>query len=103
MRTGIVIGTVVATRKEESLVGCKLLLTQPVTIDKKPVGEPILAVDTVGAGIGEWVIFATGTASRNAANRPKAAIDAAIIGIIDQVDVDMTIFDERPQGEGIKK
>lgn len=97
MRTGIVIGTVVATRKEESLVGCKLLLTQPVTINKEPVGEPIIAVDTVGAGIGEWVIFASGTASRNAANRPKAAIDAAIIGIIDQADVNMDLL-KQPQG-----
>lgn len=97
MRTGIVIGTVVATRKEESLVGCKLLLTQPVTINKEPVGEPIIAVDTVGAGIGEWVIFASGTASRNAANRPKAAIDAAIIGIIDQADVNMDLL-QQPQG-----
>ena len=98
MRMGIVIGTIVATRKEESLVGCKLLLTQPVTIQKEPVGEPIVAVDTVGAGVGEWVIFATGTASRNAANRPKAAIDAAIIGIIDQADVKTDIFDKKPQG-----
>lgn len=94
MRTGIVIGTVVATRKEESLVGCKLLLTQPVSIDKEPLGEPIIAVDTVGAGVGEWVMFATGAASRNAAARPHAAIDAAIIGIIDEADVDRTIFKE---------
>lgn len=102
MRTGIVIGTVVATRKEESLVGCKLLVTQPVTMDKQPIGEPIIAVDTVGAGVGEWVIFATGTASRNAADRPKAAIDAAIIGIIDQADVNMGVF-ESYQREGEDK
>lgn len=87
MRTGIVIGTVVATRKEESLVGLKLLVTQPVDFDKKPLGEPLIAADTVGAGVGEWVIFATGAASRNAADRPKAAIDAAIVGIIDQADI----------------
>lgn len=87
MRTGVVIGTVVATRKEDSLVGLKLLVTQPVDFDKKPQGEPIIAADTVGAGVGEWVIFATGAASRNAADRPKAAIDAAIVGIIDQADI----------------
>lgn len=99
MRTGIVIGTVVATRKEESLVGCKLLVTQPVTMDKQPIGEPIIAVDTVGAGVGEWVIFATGTASRNAADRPKAAIDAAIIGIIDQADINMSVFNDGGSGK----
>lgn len=102
MRTGIVIGTVVATRKEESLVGCKLMLTQPVTIDKEPIGEPIIAVDTVGAGIGEWVIFATGTASRNAADKPKSAIDAAIVGIIDQADIRRELLEKQPQG-GDKK
>ena len=99
MRTGIVIGTVVATRKEESLVGCKLLVTQPVTMDQQPIGEPIIAVDTVGAGVGEWVIFATGTASRNAADRPKAAIDAAIIGIIDQADINTSIFNDEGRGK----
>lgn len=102
MRTGIVIGTVVATRKEESLVGCKLMLTQPVNMDREPIGEPIIAVDTVGAGVGEWVIFATGTASRNAAEKPKAAIDAAIVGIIDFADVDKTLLEKKPQG-GDKK
>lgn len=102
MRIGIVIGTVVATRKTESLVGCKLLLTQPVTVDKEPIGEPLIAVDTVGAGVGEWVILATGTASRNAADRAKAAIDTAIVGIIDQADVDMEVL-KKDKGKGKPK
>lgn len=92
MRTAIVIGTIVATRKEEGLVGSKLLLTQPVNINKEPIGEPFIAVDTVGAGIGEFVMFSTGTASRNAANKPKSSIDAAIVGIIDNVDIRTDLF-----------
>lgn len=94
MRTAIVIGTIVATRKEEGLVGSKLLLTQPVNINKEPIGEPFIAVDTVGAGIGEFVMFSTGTASRNAANKPKSSIDAAIVGIIDNVDIRTDLFNK---------
>ena len=87
MKTAVIIGTVVATRKDERLVGKKLMLIQPVNLNKKPIGEPLVAVDTVGAGIGEFVMFCTGTASRNACSDPKAPIDGAVIGIIDQVDI----------------
>ena len=89
MRIGKIIGTVTATRKDERLTGCKLLMTQPI-VDGQPKGEPLVAVDTVGAGIGEIVIFATGTASRHAANKLQSPIDAAIVGIVDSVDVAKT-------------
>ncbi|MEF9934561.1 MAG: EutN/CcmL family microcompartment protein [Clostridium sp.] len=88
MHIGKVIGNVVATRKDETLTGSKLMLTQPLDIDLKPNGDPLIMVDTVGAGIGEVIMYSTGTASRNAAEKPDAAIDAAIIGIIDYIDVD---------------
>ena len=87
MKTGIIIGTLVATRKDERLVGKKLMLLQPVDLNKNPTGEPIVGVDTVGAGIGEFVLFCTGTAARKACNAPEAPIDGAVIGIIDQLDV----------------
>lgn len=87
MNIGKVIGTVVATRKDERLVGCKLLLTQPLNTNKKPLGEPLVAVDTVGAGIGEIVIYAKGSMARYAANKLDAPIDAAIIGIVDNIDI----------------
>jgi ethanolamine utilization protein EutN len=95
VKTAIVIGTIVATRKEEGLVGSKLLLTQPVNMNKEPIGEPFIAVDTVGAGIGEFVMYSTGTASRNAANKPKSSIDAAIVGIIDGFDIRTDLFDDK--------
>ncbi len=88
MKLGKVIGTVVATRKDDSLVGSKLMITQPLDLDMKPFGESIVMVDTVGAGIGEIVIYATGTASRNAMGNPKASADAAIVGIVDKVDIE---------------
>jgi ethanolamine utilization protein EutN len=87
MQLGRVVGNVVATRKDETLTGSKLMLTQPLDVNLRPKGDPLVMVDTVGAGIGEIVIYATGTASRNAAGKPNAAIDAAIVGIVDNIDV----------------
>lgn len=87
MYIGRVIGTVVATRKDDRLTGCKLLLTQPINIEEKPTGEPLVAIDTVGSGIGEIVIFTKGTAARHAADKLQSPIDAAIIGIVDSIDV----------------
>lgn len=88
MRLGKVIGTVVATRKDETLVGSKLMITQPLDLNMEPLGESIVMVDTVGAGIGEIIIYAQGTASRNAMGNPKASSDAAIVGIVDKVDIE---------------
>lgn len=88
MKLGKVIGNVVATRKDETLVGAKLMITQPLDLDLKASGEPLVMVDTVGAGIGEIILYAQGTASRNAAEKPDSSIDAAIVGIVDKIDVD---------------
>lgn len=87
MYMGKVIGTVVATRKDEKLTGNKLMITQPLNIELEPIGEAIVAVDTVGAGIGELVFYSRGTAARIAARKMDAPIDAAIVGIIDMVDL----------------
>jgi len=85
-----VIGTVVATSKDEQLVGCKLLLTQQIRPDGTDVGAPGIAVDTVGAGTGEIVIVATGSAARLAAGlaggRASGPVDASIVGIVDTVE-----------------
>jgi len=94
MHIGRVIGTVVATRKDDTLVGCKLMLTQPLNIEYKPKGDPIVTVDTVGAGIGEVVVFTKGTAARIAASRRESSIDAAIVGIVDNIDVYKELLDK---------
>ncbi|GFN36792.1 EutN/CcmL family microcompartment protein [Tepidimicrobium xylanilyticum] len=88
MHLGKVIGTVVATRKDENLIGTKLMITQPLSMDLKPIGEPIIAVDTVGAGIGEVVLYVRGTASRIAARKMDSPIDCAIVGIVDDITID---------------
>ena len=94
MRIGKVIGTVVATRKDEKLIGNKLMITQPLDLSLKSKGEPFVAVDTVGAGVGEIVLFVSGTAGRIAARKLDSPIDAAIVGIVDNVDVDETLLED---------
>ena len=88
MQIARVIGTVVATRKHLQFEGAKLLLVQPVSLDDTPRGTPLLAVDSVGAGVHEKVLIVLeGRAAGEALGRKGAPVDAAVIGIIDQVDV----------------
>ncbi|WP_151737128.1 EutN/CcmL family microcompartment protein ['Paenibacillus yunnanensis' Narsing Rao et al. 2020] len=86
MMLGRITGHVVATRKDEHLIGTKLLIVQPILPDGAPAGQPLVAVDTVGAGIGEMIIYAVGSVASRAAQHPDAPVDAAIIGIVDSVD-----------------
>jgi len=88
MQIGRVVGTVVATQKNRKLEGAKLLLVQPITLDDQPKGAALLTIDSVGAGIGEKVLVVIeGKAAGEALGRKAAAVDAAIIGIIDHVEV----------------
>jgi ethanolamine utilization protein EutN len=83
-----VVGTVVSTQKHPKFEGAKLLLVQPVTLDDQPRGAALLAVDSVGAGVYERVLVVIeGRAAGDALGRKGAPVDAAIIGIIDAVDV----------------
>ncbi|MFD1040257.1 EutN/CcmL family microcompartment protein [Virgibacillus byunsanensis] len=87
MEMGIVVGRVTATRKDENLVGTKLLITQSIGIDGNPLTSvPIITVDTVGAGVGEQVFFVRGSMASRAVKNKDAPIDAAIVGIIDNLD-----------------
>ena len=87
MRIGRVIGTVVATCKHEKLVGAKLLLIQPITPKSKPVGNVVLAVDAAQAGLGDTVLLVVeGRAAISALRRAGAPVDAAVIGVVDQIE-----------------
>lgn len=89
MQIARVIGTVVATQKHRKLESAKLLLVQPLGLDARPAGTPILAIDSVGAGVGEKVLVVIeGKAAGSALRRSAAPVDAAIIGIIDSVTID---------------
>jgi len=87
MQIGRVIGTVVATQKNRKLEGATLLLVQPLTLEDQPKGTAVLAIDSVGAGVGEKVLLVIeGKAAGDALRRKAAAVDAAIIGIVDVVE-----------------
>lgn len=88
MQIAKVIGTVVSTQKHGKFEGAKLLLVQPLTADDTPRGTPLLAVDGVGAGIQEKVLIVLeGRAAGEALGKRWAPVDAAIVGIIDRVDI----------------
>ena len=89
MQVARVVGTVVATQKHHKFEGAKLLLVQPLNLDDTPRGTTLLAVDGVGAGVTEKVLIVLeGRAAGEALGRKAAPVDAAIVGIVDQVDVD---------------
>ena len=89
MQIGTVVGTVVATQKHAKLHGAKLLLVQPELPDGTARGTAVLAVDSVGAGVGERVLLVIeGKAAGDALGRKGAPVDAAIIGIVDALDTE---------------
>ena len=88
MILGKVIGTVVSTRKDERLVGSKLLLVQPGLPEGESQGVPLVAVDTVDAGVGETVLVVSGSSARMATGLKDHPVDAAIIGIVDTVTLE---------------
>lgn len=90
MRLAKVIGTVVATRKEESLTGFKLLVIEEIDPrEERPTTNRLVAVDTLGAGEGDTVLWVQGGAARVISDdHRKAPLDVAIVGIIDSVDVE---------------
>jgi len=83
-----VIGDVVATRKDENLVGLKLLVVQPLTPERQPAGRPLVAVDAVGAGVGEDVFFTRGREASFPFYPSEPPVDASIVGIVDHWTVE---------------
>lgn len=93
MFLALVEGSVVATKKDPAMSGRKLLLLRPQLVDDKdptrfrPGQNTVVAVDSVGAGLGEMVLFCQGSSARLAPGMKEAPVDAVIIGIVDSVDV----------------
>ena len=88
MQLARVIGDVVVTRKDEQLMGIKLLLVQPLTPTREAAGRPLVAVDAVGAGVGEEVFFVRGKeASFPFYPTAEPPVDAGIVGIVDHWDL----------------
>jgi ethanolamine utilization protein EutN len=88
-----VIGNVVSTRKDDAMQGRKLLLLRPLLVDEasphqlRPGANTVVAVDSLGAGEGETVLFCQGSSARQAAGMLSVPVDAVVVGIVDAVDV----------------
>lgn len=87
MLLGKVVGTVVSTRKEPTLDGSKFLLVRGLDLDGKPTSTLVVAVDAVGAGVGEVVLYASGSSARQTEMTKDRPVDATIMAIVDQLEV----------------
>ena len=88
MLLGRVVGTVVSTRKEEELSGLKLLLVRGADAEGKAVGPLVVAIDAVGAGLGEVVLYASGSSARQTRVTKDRPVDATIMAIVDAIEHD---------------
>jgi microcompartment protein CcmK/EutM len=87
MLLGRVIGTVVASRKETTLDGLKLLVVRACDVDGNPSGATVVAADAVGAGLGEVVLYASGSSARQTEVTNNRPVDATVMAIVDSVEV----------------
>ncbi|TDK60890.1 ethanolamine utilization protein EutN [Bacillus salipaludis] len=87
MRLARVEGSIWAIQKEKGMENIKLLIVQPINVEKQPEGNVIIAMDRIGAGIGEFVIITQGTPAQKLMGEKGAPIDAAIVGIVDSLEV----------------
>lgn len=87
MLMGLVVGTVVATRKEEDLRGLRFLLVREVDQQMQQTGKMVVCADAMGAGVGEVVLYASGSSARQTAVTKDRPVDAVIMAIVDLVEV----------------
>jgi microcompartment protein CcmK/EutM len=88
MQLAKVIGDVVITHKDENLTGIKLMVLQPIAADGSNIGRTLVAVDAVGAGVGETVFFVRGKEASFPFYPTQVPTDAGIVGIVDHWDLD---------------
>ncbi len=89
MYLGRVIGTIWATRKYEAVTGYKMQFVQPVNANLEKLGDPIIALDTVGAGPGEIIYYVTASEAVIPLDVDMAPVDASIVGIVDSINVEI--------------
>lgn len=87
MLIGKVVGTVVSTRKEDTLEALRFMVIRDMGPDGEYTGKTVVAVDAVGAGVGEWVLYASGSAARQTVFTKDRPVDAVIMAIVDEVAV----------------
>ena len=110
MFLGKVVGTVWSTKKSPDLEGVRFLIVHPYDLDKEPTKNIVVVADRMGAGTGEIVMVAYGKAARTAIGNQDMAIEAAVVAIVDRVDITETLSDEMREAarelareNGIKK
>jgi len=94
MFLGKVVGTVWSTKKTPDLEGVKFLIVHPYDLDKEPTTNIVVVADRLGAGVGEMVMCAFGKAARSAIGDQEMSIEAAVVGIVDRVDISETVSQE---------
>src|SRR5882757_8116231 len=94
MFLGKVVGTVWSTKKSPDLEGVRFLIVHPYDLDKEPNKSIIVVADRMGAGTGEVVMCAFGKAARTAIGNQEMAIEAAVVGIVDRVDITDSVSEE---------
>ena len=87
MVLGKVVGTVVASRKEPNIEGLKLLLVRSCDVDGTPSGGPVVCIDAVGAGLGEVVLYCSGSSARQTEVTQNRPVDATIMAIVDEIEL----------------
>jgi microcompartment protein CcmK/EutM len=95
MQLAEVIGTVVATRKEPTLAGMKLLVLKVIDLQRQPLGQYLVAADAVGAGTSEIVLFAAGSSARLTEITKDRPVDAVVMAIVDALEVGGTFLYEK--------
>ncbi|MDH3613347.1 MAG: EutN/CcmL family microcompartment protein [Gammaproteobacteria bacterium] len=88
MKLAKVLGTVVATEKDAKLQGFKFLMLGVWGYDNKPAGDSVVAVDAVGAGVGEMVLFASGSSARQTESTDQKPVDAVVMAIVDSWEIE---------------
>ncbi len=94
MFLGKVVGTVWSTKKTPDLEGVRFLIVHPIELDKEPTKSIVVVADQLGAGVGEVVLCAYGKAARSAIGDQEMSIEAAVVGIVDRMDIQDTTSDE---------
>lgn len=88
MLIGKIVGTLVSTQKDEKLQGLRFMVIKPVDVEGKPGDGYVVAADAVGAGVGEYVLYATGSSARQTVLTDKRPCDAVIMAIVDTWEID---------------
>jgi microcompartment protein CcmK/EutM len=94
-----VVGTVVSSQKERSMESLRFMVVEPVDVNGKPAGAHVVAIDAVGSGPGEYVLYATGSSARQTQVTDKKPCDAVIMAIVDQWEIDGEVKYRKADGK----